>query len=95
MRQEVEFILPPIVLIALFLVIVSEYCTPSPTSQLFTTISPLHTVDPFCYVKSFEPEAPELGRTPYPMQNSSYYVTASGTASTSTVGFDEFERWRG
>jgi hypothetical protein len=85
MRQEVEFILPPIVLLALFLVIISEYCTPTPVSQLITSINPSHSFDPFCYVKSFEPEDPEFGKTPTPLQNSSFYPLHLSKSSIPTV----------
>lgn len=88
MKQELKYIIPPIVLLALIFVLASDYCRPipNPASDLVTYLEASNPFNPFCYVKGFDPEAPEFQTSsPVPANNSAYYVTASGTATTMTA----------
>ncbi len=91
MRKELEYSIPIVVLLALIVAIASDYCRPFPLPEKIVTIEIPQPFNPFCYVASFKPEAPEFQSTTTTTNNGLNFstVTYSGTAnsgpSTSTT----------
>lgn len=82
MRQELKYTLPPIVLLAFVLSITSEYCKLRPIANLTSYVRNESPFNPYCYVKSFSPEPPEMQTTTSTSVSSSAVV---GTATVSTT----------
>ena len=82
--KDLTTILPPIVLLAFIISISSELCQPTQASQ-FSIMGNNQSLDPFCYVKTFNPEPPEL-KIPNPIDGGnrissvSFSANASGTS---------------
>lgn len=91
MEQELKYTLPPIVLIALFHVVISGYCPSSFISAKTLLIQRQPPFSPTCYIASFKPEAPEIQtHSPIPLHNSASYVTY-GTANATASPSPSFE----
>lgn len=86
MKQGVEYGIPIVVLLALIFSIASGYCIQIPTlSPRIATIEIPEPFNPYCYVASFKPEAPEISVSSSmstPLRSLSY-ITASGTTANS------------
>ena len=90
--KDLTTILPPIVLLALILSITPELCQPSLMIQV-PIIRNNQDFNPFCYIKTFNPEPPELrSPTQSPVtQLTTNNITASGTATGMTSPSPSFE----
>ncbi|MBI2022793.1 hypothetical protein HYS97_03020 [Candidatus Daviesbacteria bacterium] len=84
---EIFKYISPLVLLALIVSITADFCTDVPAPTNIPWIVPFsQSFNPYCYVKSFDPEKPEV---PYPYQPITVgfsAVVASGT-SLSTVPY--------
>ena len=86
MKQEIKYTLSPIVLLALRFAIISEYCQPTPIENFTSYIRNEIPFNPYCYVKSFNPEQPEIQMTITTTSSvSSSAVVGTATVSTSTL----------
>lgn len=81
MRQEINYGIPIVVILALIVAIASDYCLPTPTTNNGPTISTSSPFNPFCYVDSFKPEAPEFQTSsPVPQYSNILAVNSTGTS---------------
>lgn len=85
MRRELKLSISPIVLLALVLAITSEYCQPSPVSSISSAIRNQSPLNPYCYIKSFSSEPPELQTTTTMTSMSISSAAMVGTTSVSTT----------
>lgn len=85
MRQEVNYGIPIIVLLALIAAITSDYCRPFPLSNKIASLDIPSSFNPFCYVADFSPEPPEISThtTTSSSLNNPLSVSATGTAFNS------------
>jgi len=79
--KDLTTILPPMVLITLLLSIAPELCQPIQTSQS-SIMESKQSLDPFCYVKTFSPEPPEL-KIPNPIDGLIGITSFSASANAS------------
>lgn len=78
-----EYVIPPVILLALLFSILSEYCIPSPASKVASFVLPQNTFNPACYVDSFNPQAPDtspFSNRTMPITSNVILAGATGTA---------------